>query len=49
MSLLRFTNHMILKVDKEIAHKCKKVTDLKQRVVERKKKYVRYQEEICHI
>ena len=32
------------KEDKEMAHKRKTVTDLDQRVIERKKKYVRYQE-----
>lgn len=32
------------KEDKEMAHKRKTITDLEQRVVERKKKYVRYQE-----
>ena len=37
--------HVILaKEDKEMAHKRKTVTDLEQRVGERKKKYVRYQE-----
>ena len=37
--------HMVLeKEDKEMAHKRKTVTDLDQRVIERKKKYVRYQE-----
>lgn len=41
----RFTNNMISKKeDKEMAHKRKTVTDLEQRVGERKKKYVRYQE-----
>ena len=37
--------HMVLeKEDKEMAHKRKAVTDLEQRVGEKKKKYVRYQE-----
>ena len=45
LSFCVLQSHMVLeKEDKEMAHKRKTVTDLDQRVIERKKKYVRYQE-----
>ena len=45
MSLFAFYKlYDFKKEDKEMAHKRKTVTDLEQRVGERKKKYVRYQE-----